>query len=591
MTDPGSPRRVIRFGEFEVDLQAGFLIKQGVRVRLREQLLVVLSTLLEHAGEVVSREDLQSRLWPGDVVVDFETDLNTIIARLREALGDSAEHPRYIETLPKRGYRFLATASEGVAPEPVPEWRTRLVVLPLMNVRGDPAEEYFSDAVTDEIITALCQVAPKHLAVIARTTAMRYKDRKKDVAHIGRELGVDYVVEGGVRRTENQVAINVQLIQTTDQTHVFAQKYEGEIRDLFKVVNRAASDIAGNMGISTAPEAQRAGVLANRRAHKRPTEDPAAYNEYIQARYFTLKSTAEGFALGVQHLKKAIARDPEFALAYDALAEANWYLGYFGLIPPRTAFSTGIAQALRALEIDSSRAETHALLGGFHKTIEYNWPEVHREMALALQMNPYSPVVRLRYAVSFLMPHGRLEEATTEIQIALESDPLSVEMLNWLGIMLALARKWDLTVENARRILQIDPSDFWGYFIIGTAYRGKRMFEEAIAAHRKAVEISGGVSGLIGWLGLTLGLSGNAAEARSLLEVLHTRLGKGFVPPTAFAWIYLGLGETDAAFEWLNRAVEECDQFMMPIKTYEFFDPIRADQRFLALLHKMNLEP
>lgn len=591
MNDRVSPPKSIRFGEFELDLQAGCLIKRGAKVRLREQLFAVLSILLEHPGEVVTREELQKRLWPGDEFVDFELNLNTIIARLREALGDSAEHPRYIETLPKRGYRFLVTPSEGAAPEPAAQRRTRLVVLPFSNVGGDPAEEYFSDAMTDEIITALCQLAPEHLAVIARTTAMHYKDRKKDVAHIARELGVDYVVEGGVRRSGGQVAFNVQLIQTTDQTHVFAQKYESEMPDLFKVMNRVASDIGENIGISTAPEAQRGGVLAGLKVHKRPTEDLAAYNEYIHARYFFIKSTAEGFALAAQHLKNAIERDPEFAPAYDALAEMNWYLGYFGFVPPRTAFSAGIVHALRALEIDSSRAETHALLGAFHKTIEYNWPEVRREMEIALRLNPTSPTVRLRYAVSYLMPHGRLEEAISEIQIALESDPLSLEMHNWMGIMLALAHKWDLTIENGWRIIEIDPSDFWGYFIIGTAYRGKRMFEEAITAHRKAVEISGGVPGLIGWLGLTLGLSGNAAEARSWLQVLHTKVAQGYVSPTSFAWIHLGLGEIDTAFEWLNRAVDECDQFMMPIKSYEFFDPIRADPRFLALLRKMNLEP
>jgi len=592
MMDACSAQKVIRFGELDVDLQAGVLIKQGMRVRLRVQLLVVLSMLLEHPGEVVTREELQKRLWPGDTVVDFELNLNTIMARLREALGDSAEHPRYIETVPKRGYRFLATASEGSASEPAPQRRTRLVVLPFTIEGGKPAEEYFSDAMTDEIITALCRFAPEHLAVIARTTSMHYRHSEKDVARIGRELGVDYVVEGGVRRSENQVAMNVQLIQAADQTHIFAQKYESETADIFKVVNHAAADIAGRIGISAAPEDQRAGRSISGQPRKKPTEDLAAYNEYIQGRHFLIKSTAEGFALAVQHLNNAVARDPEFALAYDGLAEVYWYLGYFGLIPPRKAFSTGISHALRALEIDSSRAETHALLGAFHKTLEYNWPEVRREMALALQMNPHSPVVRLRYAVSFLMPHGRLEEAATEIQIALESDPLSLEMHNWRGIMLALAHKWDRTIESARRIIQLDPSDFWGYFIMGTAYRGKRMFEEAIAAHRKAVEISGGVSGLIGWLGLALGLSGNTDEARSLLEVLQTRTEEqAFVPPTAFAWIYLGLGEMDAAFEWLSRAVEESDQFMMPIKSYEFFDPIRADPRFLALLRKMNLEP
>jgi tetratricopeptide (TPR) repeat protein len=231
------------------------------------------------------------------------------------------------------------------------------------------------------------------------------------------------------------------------------------------------------------------------------------------------------------------------------------------------------------------------LLGQFHKTIEYNWSEVHREMALALQLNPGSPLVRMRYAVSDLMPHGRLEEAIAEIELALESDPLSLLMQAWLGVMLVIARKWDLAIDQAHRVLQLDPSALWGHFVMGVAYRGKKMYKEAVAAHRLAVKLSGGMPALIGWLGLALGLGGNAAEARSLLERLHYEAAQGHVPPTSVAWIYLGLGEIDTAFEWLNRAVDECDQFMMPIKSYEFFDPIRGDPRFGALVRKMNLEP
>jgi TolB-like protein len=591
MTDMASPQKTIRFGEFEVDLQTGCLFKQGVKVRLRQQLFVVLSTLLERAGEVVTREELQKRLWPGDVVVDFEIDLNTIMARLREALGDSAEYPRYIETLPKRGYRFLVPVSEAAASEPVPQQRVRLVVLPFSNVGGNPAEEYFSDAMTDEVITVLCRVAPKQLAVIARTTTMHYKGSKKDVTHIGRELGVDYVVEGGVRRSDNQVVMNVQLIQTTDQTHVFAQEYDAELRDIFKLVKRAASDIADSIGINAAPEDKRADLLVGGQVRKKPTEDLVAYNEYIQARYYMEKGTAENFAAAIRHLERAIARDPEFALAYDSLAEINWYLGYYGYIPARKAFSAGIIQALRAIEIDNTRAETHALLGQFHKTIEYNWTEVHREMALALRLDPTSPLVRLRYAVSDLMPHGRLEEAIAEIKQAVESDPLSVLTQGWLGVMLVLAHEWDLAIDQAHRVVQLDPSVFYGHFVMGVAYRAKQMFEKAITAQRMAVEVSGGIAPMIGWLGLILGLCGKAAEARSLLEQLHAQAAQGYVPPTSFAWIYLGLREIDAVFEWLNRAVDECDQFMMPIKTYVFFDPIRADPRFMALLRKMNLEP
>jgi TolB-like protein/tetratricopeptide (TPR) repeat protein len=583
--------KAFRFGEFEVDLQAGCFFKRGVRVRLREQLFTVLSILLEHAGEVVTREELQRRLWPGDVVVDFEINLNTLIARLREVLGDSAERPRFIETLPKRGYRFLAIPSEMASPEVLPQRRARVVVLPFANGGGDPGEEYFSDAMTDELITALCRVKPERLAVIARTTAMHYKNSVKDVTRIGRDLSVDYVVEGGVRRSGDQVAMNVQLIQTSDQTHVFAGKYGAPSKDIFRIMDRVASDIAGRISVPQAGEDQRAGSGAGGPARKRPTEDLAAYNDYIQARYDMAKGSSEGFAGARRHLERAIARDPGFAAAHDALAEIDWYLGYFGFVPPRKAFSEGIVHALRAVELDNGRAETHALLGEFHKTLEYNWPEVHREMAHALDLDPDSPLVRLRYAVSDLMPHGLLAEAIAEIERALELDPLSLLTQGWLGIMLVLAHRWDLAIDQADFLIQLYPSAFWGHFIMGVACREKQMFEKAIAALRKALELSGGMPGLMGWLGLTLGLSGNAAEARSLLDRLHAKAAQVYVPPTSFAWIYLGLAEVDTAFEWLDRAVDERDQFMMPIKSYGFFDPIRADPRFRTLLGKMNLAP
>jgi TolB-like protein len=591
MTDLIPTHKVVRFGEFEVDRQAGCLFKQGAKIRLREQLFTVLSVLLEHAGQVVPREEFQRRLWPGDVFVDFEINLNTLIARLREALGDSAEHPRYIETLPKRGYRFLPAVTEGIASGPAPRRRIRLVVLPFSNVGGDPAEEYFSDAMTDELITALGRISPDRMAVIARTTAMHYRGSKKGVARIGRELDVDYVVEGGVHRGEDRITMTAQLVHAADQTHVFAGKYDAELRDLFETVNRAASDIAGSIGIMAAPAERRTGPGAGGRTRTKSTEDLAAYNEYIQARHHMANGSPESIAAARQHLEKALARDPEFALAYDALAEIEWYLGYFGFVPPRKAFSEGIVHALRAIKIDNSRAEIHALLGEFHKTLAFDWPEVRREMALARRLDPTSPLVRLRYAVSDLMPHGRLEEAIGEIQLALELDPLSLLTQAWLGIMLVLAHKWDLAIEQANLLLQLYPSAFWGHYVMGVAYREKQMFEKAVAALRTALEVSGGMPALIGWLGLTLGLSGDTAEARSLLDRLHAKAAQTHVPPTGFAWIHLGLGETDAAFKWLDRAVDERDQLVMPLKSYRFLDPIRTDPRFRALLAKMNLEP
>ncbi len=584
--------KLVRFGPFEADLAAGQLHKRGLKINLREKSFQVLASLLERPGEVVTREELRRRLWPDDVFVDFDNNLNAAIAKLRETLGDSAEHPRFVETLPKHGYRFIASVFEPPrAPEPERVQRARLVVLPFINLCGDPAQEYFSDAMTDEIITELASLAPEQLAVIARTTAMHYKGSQADVAQVGRELGVDYVVEGGVRRAGDRVAINAQLIRAKDQTHIWAQRYDAKLKDIFKMQGSVAQAIAAQVGITPAADKVRAGEGAGGRPRKKPSEDLVAYNEYIQGRHHLTKGTAEGFAEGKQHLEKAIARDPEFALAYDALAELYWYLGYFGFMRPRDAFSAGIVHAVRAIEIDNTRAETHALLGQFHKTVEYNWPEVQREMALALRLDPNSPLVRMRYAVSGLMPHGRLEEAVAELERALELDPLSALARFWLGIVLLLWRRYELAIDESRKLLDLDPTYYLAHFAIAVCYRYQKKFEEAFAAQRRAIELSGGSAAMLAWLGLSLASGGQKAEARAFLKRLHGMATQAYVPPTTFAWIHIGLGEIDSAFDWLNRAVDECDQFMMPIKSYAFFDPIRSDPRFPALLRKMNLEP
>ncbi len=296
-------------------------------------------------------------------------------------------------------------------------------------------------------------------------------------------------------------------------------------------------------------------------------------------------------AVAKRHFEEAIARDPEFALAYDSLAELYWYAGIFGFAPPKQVLSTGIYHALRALEIDNTLAETHALLGQYRKLLDYDWPEVQREMMLALELNPVSPLVRVRYAINGLMPHGRTAEAVAELEHALEWDPLSVFARGWLGIMLLLGHQYDRAIGEARRLLELDASSLWGYFVMGVAHREKHMFDEAIAAHRRASEVSGGSPLMLGWLGLTLALGGKADEARVLLEHLHAITTKAYVPPTSIAWIYLGLGEIDKAFQWMDRAVDERDDIIIAIKNYAFFDPIRSDARYLALLRKMNLEP
>lgn len=579
----------VHFDCFEVDLDSGQLYKRGVRVKLREKSFQALASLLEHPGEIVAREELHRRLWGEEVFVDFDNNLNGAIAGLREALSDSVERPHFIETLPKRGYRFLASISEEPRPKaPAPEPRTRLVVLPFLNLSGDPSEEYLSDAMTDEVITVLANLLPEHLAVVARTTSMHYKGSHKDVARIARELGAHYCVEGAVRQTDGRVGISVQLIQASDQAHLFARKYDVSVREMFNVPGCIAEafaqcipEVAGRM---------HSGMVGAARTRQKPVEDLVALDQYIRGRNLLGKGTSAALTGARLHLEKAVARAPEFAQAYDALAEVYWYMGYFGYMRPRQAFATGIVYGVRAIELDNTRAETHALLGQFHKIAEYNWREVEREMALALQLDPASPVVRLRNAASFLMPQGRMEEAVAEIERALELDPLSMLARGWLGITLLLSRRFAAGVAEARKILEVDPLSPLAYFILGAGCRYLGKAEESIAALRRSVELSGGAAFTLGWLGLALGASGQTIEARAVLGRLHEMAARGYVPPFSFACVHLGLREIDAAFDWLSRAVEECDQFMMPIKSYAFFDPLRTDPRFANLLRNMNLE-
>ncbi|HEX8926453.1 MAG TPA: tetratricopeptide repeat protein, partial [Terriglobales bacterium] len=257
---------------------------------------------------------------------------------------------------------------------------------------------------------------------------------------------------------------------------------------------------------------------------------------------------------------------------------------------PRDAFSAGIVHALRAVELDNARAETHALLGEFHKTLEYNWAEVHREMALALKLDPNSPLVRTRYAVSELMPQGRLDEAISQLRQALQFDPLSLLARMWTGIILTLARRNEEAMEEGKKLVELDRNYYLGHFVLANVYRYFGQVDEALAAQRKAVELSGGSAMMLGWMGLALAHGGQVAEARDLLQQLHAMAKAGYVPPSSFAWIHLGLRELDPAFEWMNRAVEECDQLMMPVKSYAFLDPIRSDPRFGHLLRKMHLQ-
>ncbi len=501
----GTTVHVLCFDCFEADLKSSELRKRGMKMKLRPQSFQVLVSLMEHPGTVVTREELQQRLWPGEVFVNFEKSLNTAMAQLRQVLGDSADRPRYIETLPKRGYRFIA---DVYTPPPTPieaqPSRARLVILPFVNLSGDPAQEYFSDAMTDEIITALAGLAPEQLAVIARTTAMHYKGTRKDVARIGSELNVDYVLEGGVVHGNDTLNINVQLIQTSDQAHLFAKRYDAAMADIFNVHDTIAHAIAAHIPF-VAEQLRNASKEAGRVKH-RPTEDLVAYNEYIQGRHDIWQQTAESQMRAKQHFEAALARDPEFALACVGLAELYWYIGFAGYAPSRETDRVGRFYALRAIEIDDKLPEAHALLSYYPKQryyedelCYYDWPAILKDVARARELNANSQIVRLRYAM-VLMILGRTNEAIAELEQALESDPLSLDVHAWLGETLCFGRQYDRALNQALRLVELAPGAFLAHMVLGHVFLGLARYEESCAALRKAVELSGGLPLTLGWL-------------------------------------------------------------------------------------------
>jgi TolB-like protein/DNA-binding winged helix-turn-helix (wHTH) protein/Flp pilus assembly protein TadD len=579
---------VVRFDCFEVDIEAGQLRKRGRRIRLRDQPFQVLASLLERPGHVVTRDDLRRRLWPQVVFIDFDNSVNIAIARLRTALGDSAKHPRFIETLPRRGYRFIGEVFPlPSAVEPGLARKPRLAVLPFVNLSGDPAREYFSDAMTDEIITELAGIAPEQLAVIARTTSMHYKGSHKNVARIGSELGVDYLLEGSLHHTEEQVTVNAQLIQTSDEVHLFARRYEAELREIFRMQSSIAQDIAAHI-----PSI--AGKVRTEQIKRKPTENLSAYSEYIKGRYEMWTWTSEGVEKAKQHFERALAHDPSFALACDGLANLYGYLGLWGFLPPDEAEPYRWFYGTRAFELDPTLAEPrthvayHPQKCHYEDSYSYNWLEAERDMAYARDMNPNSPLVRVRHA-TVLGVLGETDQAIVELECALELDPLSLEVRCWLALELFLGRQHERALAQARQLVELEPGNHIAHMMLGLVYLGMQRFDESVAALRRAAELSRGFPLIMGWLGLALGLGGHTAEARKVQKHLRAIARERFVLPSSFAWLHLGLGEFDDALAWMERAAARNDEWVHPLKVYPFLDPLRSDARFNELLCKLNL--
>ena len=535
---------IVRFSSFEVDLSAGQLRKRGVKIKLRDQSFQVLASLLEHSGQVVTREELQRRLWQGDVFVDYENSLNTAIARLREALGDSADHPRFIETLPKRGYRFLKTVSEPAHTGEVgPGKKVRVLVLPFVNSSGDPGQDYFSDAMTDEMITALATVAPEQLAVIARTTAMHYKGSHKDVSHLGRELRVDYVVEGSVHRSDEQVRITVQLIQVSDQMHLFAKKYEALPHDVSTMQRSIAETIAEHLAIAGLADSLGTGLVLSRGTQSTPQEiqtlracrqvDPKVYEITLKGKATIEYATREKQVhQAVELFQEAIDRDPTYAPAWAGLGEALWYLAATGLefVAPTDVRKKAIGAADRALELDETLPDAHKARAVIAIDAEWDVVKAQHHFDRVLELQPGNAAAHNLYGQLLSTPLLRFEQARQHFDSARELDPLSPwNDANLLGWWIHQGKP-EKTLDEGERARQLNPTLWIIRSLMGVAHLLLGQANQAVPEFETALKLlhPDSPSAVLAPLGLAYGLAGRREKALEIITEMQRVSQKRF---------------------------------------------------------------
>ena len=632
--------RRLRFGVFELDLRAGELRKHGLRVRLQEQPFQVLVMLLEQPGEVVTREELQKKLWSADTFVDFDHGLNKAINKIREALSDSAESPRFVETVARRGYRFLAevkvsdtapvrspelateprttaeapnlpgTAAELAKPKPLlpsrawkilafallllmaslVTWKLRswsrpspvirsLAVLPFESLSNDASQDYFADGMTDELISDLGQISA--LRVISRTSVMGYKRARKPLPQIARELNVDAVVEGTVLRSGDHVRITAQLIEASADKHLWSQSYEGELHDALALQNKVARAIAEQIRISLNPQEQAALRTAK-------VVNPEAYVSYLKGRYFWNKRTGDSLRVALAYFNQAIEEDPKYAQAYSGLADTYALLGdwQYAVMTPKEALPKAKAAAIKALELDSALGEAHNSLAFCLDGFDWDFDSAGKEFLRAIELNPGYATAHHWYAWHLALLH-RYNEAIAEMKKAEDLDPLSLVINADLAELLVLAHSYDESIQQSRKTIEMDPNFGLARNHLAQAYLQKQMNDEAVAELQKAVQLSGGSPTCIANLARAYVASGKRSEAEMLLSDLKRRSNPSHSLASEIAVIYVALGDTDQAITWLKKGYEE--RFNPGVLLRPGFDPLRSDPRFKELVRRIGL--
>ena len=557
---------IIRFGTFELDVRAGELRRGGAKIRLQEQPLRILEMLLAHPGQLVTREELRSKLWPSNSFVDFDHGLNKAIAKLREALGDSAESPRFIETLSRRGYRFLNSATTTAA-------GASIAVLPFLNLSNDPDNELFADGMCEEIINALTQIKKLHVA--ARTSSFSFKGKHVDLRVIGEQLKVRTVLEGSVRKVGNHLRITAQLVNAADGYHLWAEKYDREMKDIFQIQEDIARSIARRLEVMLEGEHEplvRGG-----------TEDIEAFRLYVQGRSLFFQRGPR-LPRALECFKQAVTQDPNYALAWAALADTYNMVGFYGLARPEACLPQAKDAAIRAVRLGPSLSETHHSLAVSYLLLDWDRSKAEQEFLRALDLNPRNTQARLWYGLFYLeWMAGRFEEGISHGRQAAELDPLSGYARGMLANM-CIQGNLDEAVQAAHAAVQIEPDSFLARWALLTAFNSQGRFEEAASVGETALTVSSRAPWMLASLARTYRELGKPADSEALYMELRWRAKRQHVSPAVLGWAASAAGEQDEAIRYAREAHTIGDPVLIAAKYWPDYALLRKDPRFQEIL-------
>ena len=642
LQSPVPGQRVLRFAVFEVDLRTFELRKFGTKISIQRQPFQVLTALLEKPGEVVTRQELQGRIWPGDTFVDFDLGLNKAIAKLRAILNDDPASPRFIETLPRVGYRFLATvesaptdappekavvlppeqslptgqsAAGQAAPESMlsrpqsgPHWAvyaslftlvvaaaalypilhekwtqwhdvghpfSSIAVLPLQNLSGDPAQDYFADGVTEELTTDLAKLPD--LRVSSRTSVMRFKDAREPLPDIAKDLKVEAVVEGSVTRIGDKVRITAQLIDARKDQHLWAESFDSEVKDVLSVQDNLARAIAQKVRINLTPE-QAQQLVA--RTHVPP---PEAYEAYLKGRYFFFQWTPESFKKSCDFFQQAIQRDAEYADAYAGMADCYTAVASVGISPPDVAMPEAKSMAEKALKIDASLAHAHGVLGTILLNYNWDWPAAHEELQKALELSPNDPDAHLRI-LSYYRTVGDIDSAVREAKAAMALDPVSARVASSLAWLYLFSGQYDLAEPAMKKCLDLDSNFLYAHDGLVVVYEHKKDFARAIEERHELLVLSHQNDAADTLMKIYKSSGYEQARTYDLKHDLETEHS-----PFLVAVAYASLGDKEKTLEYLQKAYEQRSSLLIQLKVNCYFDFVRSDPRFQELLKKLRL--